>query len=33
MMKDKSGEFALRLVLHKGDERQIRRVTNEISPS
>jgi hypothetical protein len=25
-MKDKSGEFPLRLVLHKGDEGQIRRV-------
>jgi hypothetical protein len=32
-MKDKSGEFPVRLVLHKRDERQIRRIPSEISPS
>jgi hypothetical protein len=32
-MKDKSGEFPEGLVLHKHDERQIRRVPREISPS
>jgi hypothetical protein len=32
-MKDKSGEFSLRLDLHKRDERQIRRIPIEISPS
>jgi hypothetical protein len=32
-MKDKSGEFLMRLVLHKRDEGQIRRVLSEISPS
>jgi hypothetical protein len=33
VMKDKSGEFPVILVLHKPDERQIRRIPNEISPS
>jgi hypothetical protein len=33
MMKDKSGEYPVRLVLHKRDERQIRRFLIEISPS
>jgi hypothetical protein len=32
-MKDKSVEFPMRLVLHKYDERLIKRVPREISPS
>jgi hypothetical protein len=32
-MKDKTGKFLVRLVLHKHDERQIRRISSEISPS
>jgi hypothetical protein len=32
-MKDKSGEFLVRLGLHKHDERQIRRSLIEISTS
>jgi hypothetical protein len=33
VMKDKTGKFPVRLVLHKGDERQNRKVPSEISPS
>jgi hypothetical protein len=32
-MKDKTEEFPMRFVLHKGDERQIIRFLNEIRPS